>query len=217
MSPEVVGAIRSAGFDVLSVANNHAGDWGRVALSDTLSLLRQHGIEAAGGGMNRAEAEAVRTIERRGVKIGFLAFSDVGPAYLAAGTTTAGILLVRDSIFKSIVRRAAGECDILVVSFHFGEEYQSRSNRRQQILARAAVEEGADIVVGHHPHVIQEIERYRRGLIVYSLGNFIFDQNFSEATMRGLLLTVKAGKKGVRHYDTTVVEIDSKFVPHVRE
>jgi poly-gamma-glutamate synthesis protein (capsule biosynthesis protein) len=99
------------------------------------------------------------------------------------------------------------------VSFHFGDEYQPLSNDRQKRIARAAVDAGADIVVGHHAHVAQEVEEYNNGVIAYSLGNFVFDQYFSEETMQGLKLDVEVTKKGILSYSTTTVYLSEHYQP----
>ncbi len=190
MHPDALVALRSAGFDVLSVANNHIGDWGRAAFEDTLARLSDAGVVATGAGNNRADSHKVKIVEKNGVKIGFLAFTDVGPDWLSEPTNLPVIQLASDPEFASIISGAKGQVDILVTSFHFGNEYETEPSPRQRTLARAAVDAGADIVVGHHPHVAQPIERYKDSVIAYSLGNFIFDQNFSEKTLEGAVLEV---------------------------
>ncbi len=187
--PDALNAIKSAGFDVLSVANNHAGDWSKEAFEENIFRLKNEKIYPVGGGVSKKDASTPRIIEKGGVKIGFLGFSDVGPNWFEAKNDKPGILLVRDD-FEDIIKEAAMRADVLVVSIHFGEEYKNNSNDRQKFLARTAIDNGAKIVAGHHPHVIQEVESYNGGIIAYSLGNFIFDQDFSEETMEGLALSV---------------------------
>lgn len=189
MNPVSVEALRGTGFDVVSFANNHVGDWSREAFDETLGHLRSNGMLYAGAGMNYADAAAVRVIEVRGVKVGFLAATDVGPNWLKATDTEPGILLASDPSLPQIVANAKTQVDVLVVSFHWGNEY-SPANARQEMLAHAAIDAGADIVVGAHPHVMQRVEEYKGKIIYYSLGNFIFDQYFSEHTMRGMVATV---------------------------
>ncbi len=196
MDPKLVPALKKVGFDVLSVANNHAGDWGGEAFYDTISQVSEYGILPVGGGYDRTDAVAVKILERNGVRVGFLGFTDVGPDWLEVGAKNAGVLRAADGDFDTLIAHAARQVDALVVSFHFGDEYQPLSNARQKALARRAVENGARIVVGHHPHVVQELERYNGGVIAYSLGNFIFDQNFSPETMQGLGLMVTLNAQG---------------------
>ncbi|PIR57938.1 MAG: hypothetical protein COU71_01305 [Parcubacteria group bacterium CG10_big_fil_rev_8_21_14_0_10_38_31] len=190
MNPAVALSLKGTGFDVLSVANNHSADWGKDAFLDTLNRLNLSGIVSVGGGIDRKDAENLRIIERSRAKVGFIAFSDIGPKWFEAGDNNPGILLAKTELVQELVRKAKGQVDYIVVSFHFGNEYETVPNSRQERFARLAIDSGANIVVGHHPHVVQKIELYNGGLIAYSLGNFIFDQNFSEETMEGALLNV---------------------------
>ena len=196
MDPGAAPALASAGLDVLSLANNHIGDWGRSAYIDTLARLKENEIHYAGGGINEVEAETPVIIEKNSTKIGFLAFSDVGPAWMEAKGETAGILLASDPRFDEIIQNAARQVDFLIVSFHWGDEYKDKHNIRQEYLAHRAVDNGAKIIIGHHPHVAQDTEVYKDAFIAYSLGNFIFDQSWSKPTMQGLLLQVKLWKDG---------------------
>ena len=109
---------------------------------------------------------------------------------------TAGILLASDPRFDEIIQNAARQVDFLIVSFHWGDEYKDKHNIRQEYLAHRAVDNGAKIIIGHHPHVAQDTEVYKDAFIAYSLGNFIFDQSWSKPTMQGLLLQVKLWKDG---------------------
>ena len=115
MDPGVVPALKGAGFDILSVANNHVGDWGRLAYRDTLARLTENEILYTGGGYNKTEAETPAIIEKYGMKIGFLAFSDKGPIYMKAEAEKAGVLLASDPDFNLIVQKAAQQVDYLVV------------------------------------------------------------------------------------------------------
>ena len=212
MSPASLEAVAEAGFDVLSIANNHIGDWGSVAFADTLDAISSEGMKYAGGGWSKSEAKAPTIIEKNGIKIGFLGFSDVGPKWMEAKNNTPGILSASDPDFDQIVQNASRKVDILVVSFHFGEEYKKHT-KRQETLAHRAIDDGAKLIIGSHPHIIQETEEYGGGLISYSLGNFIFDQKFSKETMEGLLLEATVTKDGLKDYSTKIIKLDSSFVP----
>ena len=211
MDPAVIPALKGAGISVLSVANNHIGDWGRLAFIDTLSRLKENEILYTGGGMNKAEAEAPAIVEKYGMRIGFLGFSDKGPKYMEAGEEKAGILLAGNPRFEEIIRAAAMQVDYLVVYFHFGEEYQTRHNERQEYLAHKAVDSGAKIIIGSHPHVIEDTEVYKESYIAYSLGNFIFDQSWSKATMQGMLLEVKLSRDGSITIRKDATQLNSVF------
>jgi len=205
--PVVTAVLKDAGFDVLSMANNHIGDWTRTALEDTFINGKKAGIEMVGGGITYVEAIQPKIIETNGIKVGYLAFSDFGPDSIIVkkNVSGSGVLSASDPDIKEIIFNASKQVDILAVSIHFGDEYEPLSNDRQKRIAREAIDAGADIVAGHHPHVAQEVEEYNGGIIAYSLGNFIFDQYFSEETMKGLKLDVIVSKIGIESYSTSTV------------
>ena len=101
--------------------------------------------------------------------------------------------------------------DYLVVYFHFGEEYKDKHNIRQEYLARKAVDNGAKIVIGSHPHVIEETEVYKQSFIAYSLGNLVFDQSWSKPTMQGMLLEIKLNRDGTMTAKKNIVQLNSVF------
>lgn len=220
MDPSVIPTMRGAGISVLSVANNHVGDWGRAAYTDTLARLKENEILYTGGGNDRAEAVAPAIIEKYGMKIGFIGFSDKGPDYMAVQDDNVGILLANDPDFDEIIKNAAKQVDYLVVSFHFGEEYKTKHDARQEKLAHKAVDAGAKIVIGHHPHVPQDTEVYSRkdctqsscaSYIAYSLGNFIFDQSWSKPTMQGMILEIKLNRDGSMTVRKNTTQLNSAF------
>ncbi len=184
--PSAAAALTAAGFDVVSLANNHILDYGPPGLFETWAVLEAAGIAHAGTGLNRDEAHRHALLARDGMRIAVLAYSHTFPAEFWAqaerpGTAHADSLrLLRD------VRRAAAEADIVLVSFHWGAELSEEPKEYQQTLARLAVDAGADLVIGHHPHTLQPLEWYRGRLIAYSLGNFVFGSY--TATARGALL-----------------------------
>jgi D-alanyl-D-alanine carboxypeptidase/poly-gamma-glutamate capsule biosynthesis protein CapA/YwtB (metallophosphatase superfamily)/lipoprotein-anchoring transpeptidase ErfK/SrfK len=218
MSPTVLPMLADVGLDIVSFANNHVGDWGRDAFLDTMSQLDKTEIAYTGSGTTLEQAQNPKILERKGLKVGFIGFSDVGPSWLYNTDTDGGygINKLDTDTFDSIVKNASQKVDILVISIHWGEEYQ-KPTERQKEFARRAIDNGAKIVAGHHPHVIQPLEVYKGGLIAYSLGNFIFDQGFSRDTMRGLTLevTLDTDDKYITRYDTYITEQDPYFVPGV--
>ncbi len=213
MDPSVLPAIKGAGFSIVSVANNHVGDWGRNAYADTLARLKENGILYTGGGMNELQAEQPTIIEKYGIKIGYLGFSDVGPNWMSANEKDAGLLLASNPRFSEIVTNASKQVDYLIVSFHFGEEYKLKHNERQEYLAHKAIDAGAKIIIGSHSHVVEDAEIYRDGFIIYSLGNFIFDQGFSPETMEGMLLEIKLEKDGNMSITKNIVKLNNFFQP----
>ncbi|TSC77684.1 MAG: poly-gamma-glutamate synthesis protein (capsule biosynthesis protein) [Parcubacteria group bacterium Gr01-1014_24] len=213
MDPAVVPALAGAGISILSVANNHVGDWGRVAYIDTLSRLKENEILYTGGGNDLQEAERPTVIEKYGIKIGFLGFGDNGPDSMEAREDKAGLLLTNNLRFDEIIKNASKQVDYLVVYFHFGEEYQAKHNARQEYLAHKAIDNGAKLIIGSHPHVVEDFEVYKESYVAYSLGNFIFDQAFSQKTMQGLLLNIKLSRDGSMTARKDIVKLNKVFQP----
>jgi len=213
MDPNALVAIKNAGFDIVSFANNHVGDWNVSAFKDTLTRLDEIGILKAGAGINKGDASDPKIIEKNGIKFGFLGFSDVGPAWMEAKDNSAGILLASDPNLPQIIKNAKEKVDVLIVSFHFGDEYKKVHNTRQEKLATKAIDNGADLVIGHHPHVIEDIGSYKGKPIVYSLGNFIFDQYFSKDTMRGMLYKVTFSGKEIVNTESKMITLNKKYQP----
>lgn len=218
MNPAVLPVIKNAGFDIVSFANNHVGDWNVDGFKDTLKRLNDISIPYAGAGNNKSEASKVTIIEKNGVKIGFLGFSDVGPNWIAAKDSNPGILLASDPNRLEIIKTAKSQVNFLVVSYHWGDEYKP-FNTRQKTLAESSVDAGADLIIGHHPHVIQDYAEYKGKLIFYSLGNFMFDQSFSPETMRGLIAGITINPDGTyNNVDLKVSEQDKTHkIVEVRE
>jgi poly-gamma-glutamate capsule biosynthesis protein CapA/YwtB (metallophosphatase superfamily) len=175
--PGCAQGLANAGFDVVSIANNHTMDLGAVGLRDTIQALRQAGVEPVGGGANASEALAPAVLTRQGLRVAFLAVSDIVPGYSAAGRRSSGIAVTQrnrpNPALARAIAKAKRQADFVVVSIHWGVERTSRPTAWQQSLGRQMIRWGADVVLGSHPHVLQPVERYRTGIIHYSLGNFI--------------------------------------------
>lgn len=193
--PEVASAIKSAGFTALSLANNHTLDYGKASFAETQEHLRQAGLEFFGHPRETEDTFVLRK-NIHGRKFVFIGLQDV----FASLDTKKAIALV-----KSV---AAEPDTTIVISIHWGDEYKLTANKRQKTLAHDFIDAGADVIIGHHPHVVQNIEIYKDRPIFYSLGNFIFDQYFSEATQEGLMvgLEFKDDKLSVRLYPVDIVK-----------
>ncbi len=211
--PRTVEGLSYAGFDVLSLANNHALDWGPDALSQTADLLHAASIRTAGAGKNETEANAPAILDLNGTKIGFLAYTTLLPESFEAQSESPGISHETKASMESAIRALRNNVDLLAVSVHWGNEYEEVSNDAQRALGHALIDAGADLVVGHHPHIAQEVKRYKNGWIAYSLGNFVFDQNFSDKTMRGLLLYADVKEGHIEKITTSTVFLDTDFRP----
>lgn len=214
MEEKVLEALKEASFDIFSFANNHVGDWNVAAFKDTLGNLTARQIPFVGAGENTADASEVKIIEKNGVRVGFLGFTDVGPNWMQAGADKSGILLASDPNRLEYIKNAKAKSDVLVVSYHWGDEYKP-FNARQKLLAESSIDAGANIIVGHHPHVMQDTVKYKDGLIIYSLGNAIFDQYFSVETMKGGLVNVVVDKNGLKDYTEKYFVLDKTYVPGV--
>lgn len=182
--PAMAGVLAEAGFDVLSLANNHIFDCGEVAFFDTIAHLREKGIVPIGVGENINEARAPKIVRVNGTRVAFLAYTQIGsgftytrvPQHWAATVELPGVAEARADHIRMDVKRAKAEADLVFVSFHWGNEYVHYPTEDQKAWGRTALAAGADLVIGHHPHVLQGIEFGEKGVIAYSLGNFVFDQ-----------------------------------------
>jgi poly-gamma-glutamate capsule biosynthesis protein CapA/YwtB (metallophosphatase superfamily) len=211
--PRVLPVLRGR-FDAVSLANNHSGDYGHPALIDTMAQLDSAGIAWFGAGLNLAAAHRPLWITRHGLRIAVLAYNEYKPRAFEAGPDWPGIAWSEDSHVVSDIRaaRAAG-ADLVIPFMHWGWENEKISDARQKSLARRMIDAGADIVVGGHPHVTQDVEFYRNKLIVYSLGNFVFD-GFDEGPGRiGWLLRLTVDKSGLIAWDTVAAHLDAQGSP----
>lgn len=202
-------------FDALAVSNNHSGDYGTTAFLETLQHVQTAGIRTFGGGRNLQEAHAPLWIERKGIKVAVLGYNEFKPRSFEAGANHPGIAWSEDSQVTGDIRaaRAAG-ADVVIPFMHWGWERELYPSARQQQLARAMIDAGADVVVGGHPHVTQGAEYYRGKLIVYSLGNFVFD-GFELADAKiGWLLRLSINKKGLVRWETRMARMDEAGTPH---
>lgn len=214
--PRMLEGLTGAGFDVLMLANNHVGDWTRLAFEDTMARLTDRGVDYCGAGWDFDLAHQAVVREAGAAKIGFLCYTDLAPVHMKAATAKSGIAWMELGQLKDDIIAARAKADIIIVSMHTGYEYKEHPNKYQRDFARAAIDAGADLVVGHHPHVIQDLETYHNGWIAYSLGNFIFDQDFSEETMHGWLLRVTIHDKEIISVEPIDIYINKDFQPALK-
>jgi poly-gamma-glutamate capsule biosynthesis protein CapA/YwtB (metallophosphatase superfamily) len=172
--PEVAGALKRSGINLVTLANNHTMDFGEVALDETMLHLESAGIAWIGAGNNLAEARKMALYTIKGKKVAFLGYSLTKPLEFFAGRNRPGTAPGLEKFFVEDIRRARLEADYVIVSFHWGTEGSSEIQPYQRTVAHKAIDAGADVIIGHHPHVLRGIERYKTGIVFYSLGNFIF-------------------------------------------
>jgi len=220
--PETVLRLKDYNFNIFTVSNNHLADQGRRGISETYENLSDLGFYYFGcrDGLLSENNEVINfekneTIlnedncsfiitETKGKKIAWLGFSIVYQA------------IDKNRILDAI-KVAKDESDFLIVSPHWGIEYQTTASQTQRNLAREMVETGADLIIGHHPHVIQDYEKYQDSYIFYSLGNFIFDQYFSSETQKGLAVSLELGSDGQIEKELYEIKTDlSKIVEIIK-
>lgn len=195
--PAYLDALRLAGFNLLSMANNHSIDWGRDALLETKDNIIRHGMTPLGAGRDQKEAQEPVIVKKGGLAFAFLANEDMlleGIANLPDRPAAASASV--EEMVESI-KRVRRSVDFVVVSEHWGVEFQAEPTWNQVDKAHRLIDAGADLVLGHHPHVLQSIELYRGKYIVYSLGNFLFDQK-QEARSQSMVFDCEFDSAGIR-------------------
>ena len=200
--------LAGAGVDVVSLANNHILDFGSVGLEDTISVLDEVGILRPGAGANNAEAYAPRVLVLDNeIRVAFVSASAIIPGGFSAGAERPGIADAKWAIPRVLaaVRAAASGNDVVVVSIHWGVERATCPSQDQRGLAQQLIEAGANLILGHHPHVLQPIETFDRTVIAYSLGNFAWHPRYGITGDTGVLEIF---------FDGPIVE-GYQFHPHI--
>ena len=214
-SPGNAPFLKKAGFDVMSIANNHSKDFGNQAFLDTVNCLVNAQVVPVGGGANLAGAFQPQVVEVDGQKIAFLAFSDVVPAGFAASSSSPGTASLRNwRAVASAITDAKSKASFVVVSVHWGKELSAYPAQRQIKLAHQMIDQGADLIIGHHPHVVQGVEIYRSKIIAYSLGNFIFSPGSSKGR-QSVILSIRADRgkiTGARIYPVYISGIQPRIL-----
>jgi poly-gamma-glutamate capsule biosynthesis protein CapA/YwtB (metallophosphatase superfamily) len=205
--PTLLDGLVSAGIDVVSLANNHSLDYRWAALKDCIARLDAAGIKHAGAGASLDEAAASAVLETPAGKVAVIAASQITASF-AASSSRAGTYYIssgaaRNAKLIARVTEAASQADFVIVSLHWGVEYNKLANTQQVGLAHALIDAGADLILGHHPHVIQAMEVYKERLIVYSLGDFVWDWH-SAYTGEAFVLQVSLPRDGGAPYGTIV-------------
>jgi len=213
VNPEKIHYLKDARFSIVNIANNHIMDYGEEGLSDTIDVLRKSSIRFIGAGRNIKEAIKPELIKKNGLRIGFIGFTSAG--IIAKEESIGCAPLAKEFILNSI-SELRKKVDILVISLHWGIEYIFYPSPEQQNLARLLIDKGADLIIGHHPHVIQGIEEYKNKLIIYSLGNCNFgvdqDKNYKGADI-GIITSVNFSKKCITEYKLIPIVINSDYAP----
>ena len=241
--PATLFGLSWAGFDVVSLANNHMNDYGPRALEETLDYLELLGIERAGAGRNAEEARRPAVIEREGLRVLVFAYAEAMWSVIEARSAAAsealgrvekrlyglepepgaqpdldkarfsraGLALARIPDMQADVRGARERygADYVFVSVHWGQEHEYYPGAFQRAFGRAAINAGATAVLGHHPHVLQSLERYKDGIIAYSLGNLVFDMA-ADSTYESMALRFVLAKGAIQRAEIVPVRIERK-------
>jgi len=193
MSPKYFRVLRDGGINIVNAANNHIADYGRSGIFDTMRSLDSAGIRYVGIGKNLREARKPVILSLKGRKVGFLGYH--GGDRFAATEDSAGIAPRFQGYIVEDVKKLRQQADYVVVNFHWGEELAEYPDEWQRELAHRVIEAGANLIVGHHPHVLQGIEQYRGATIAYSLGNFVFGGNARHSYDTAVLKVVLNGNQ----------------------
>jgi poly-gamma-glutamate synthesis protein (capsule biosynthesis protein) len=195
-TPQALPAFIEAGFDLVNLANNHILDYGKVGLLDTLQALDDAGVKHVGAGKNIGEAYSHVIYEIKGMKIAFLGFSRVAEdkSWYATVNQPGVAQTYTPNLALEAIKKAREEADLVVVMAHWGEERKDKPVQHQTSLAHQYIDNGADLVVASHPHVLQSFEHYNGKWIAYSLGNFIFTTNNVPATWETVIMNAYCSK-----------------------
>ncbi|MDE0043776.1 MAG: CapA family protein [Candidatus Poribacteria bacterium] len=209
--PQLARGIANAGFDVLALANNHMGDYGDDALLQTLEVLSANKLRYCGAGPDLQTARQPAIMKSRNVHIAVLAYSKTYPFEFFAGEGDPGTVNGIAEIFVPDIRAARERANLVVVSFHWSGELVTEPREYQEWLGKLAIDAGADLVFGHHPHVLQGIEVYKGKIIAYSLGDFVFGSG-SESKHTGAILRVTFKNGETKRGEIIPINVDNREV-----
>lgn len=222
--PATLEGLADAGFDAVSLADNHTGDFGERALLRTLDLLADGPVRAFGAGRDLAEASTAYVAERNGVRFGVIGFNAIGetpratarhPGALSVRMPPRTGPLVEGDLahVERLVRRLDQEVDVVIVLPHWGTQYTHVAEPIQSRVARRLAGAGADLVVGGHPHWVQGLEWHDGTLVAHSLGNFVFDMDFMTETQQGVVLEAVFWGTELKGFQLVPYAMDDDFAP----
>lgn len=222
---ETVKSLKSAGFNVVSLANNHIFDYGYESFEDTISLLKENNISWFGAGKNLEEARTPAIVSINNISIGFLGYSWDFIGSINATGNKVGTAPLSEKLILDDVKKLKEKVDVVIVSLHWSYEREKYPLPSQRKLAHKIIDTGASLILGHHPHVLQGIEEYNGGVIVYSLGNFIFpDISYKQYNLiqkpenkESLIFSCKISKNGIEGFDIIPVKANNQFQPKILE
>jgi poly-gamma-glutamate synthesis protein (capsule biosynthesis protein) len=218
----VLAGLRLAGFDLLSVANNHLGDYGNDAIGETLDKLTDAKFRTVGAGTDLARATKPVVITANGMRVGFVATDSIGETP-AAGRDSPGTNRIdapprtgpldRQALDRVVDSVRDLDADVVIAMPHWGTQYTNRPERSQRRIASALADAGVDVVVGGHPHWVQGWESIGDSTVVHSLGNFVFDMDFMRETNEGIVVEIVSRGGRVVAIKPVPYVIDGRFTP----
>lgn len=210
-------SLKAGNINLVSLANNHILDYGIACLESTIKLLRNENIQFAGAGLNYEDAHKPALFEINNIKFAFFSYSMTLPKFFFATDSSGGTAYPDRRILKKNIKLYNDKVDFILVSFHWGQELTEYPKEYQQKIAHLAIDCGADLILGHHPHVLQGIESYKGKIILYSLANFIF-ASYSRKAADSILLDLVFTKDGTRDIKILPINVnnyDVKFQPRI--
>ena len=204
-NPDFVNQLKDSNFKILNIANNHIQQHGELPFYNTINILQQNKIKVIG-----ADDLQPKIIESKGIKLGFFGYS------LRPGENASRIFYSQGNKKKIIsdINRIKKKVDYIIISLHWGNEYINLPSISQINFAHDIVDAGADIILGHHPHVLQPVEKYKGGIIAYSLGNFVSDM-CSEVTKKSMILKIIFNQNKKNKIELIPIYINKNYQPEI--
>lgn len=204
-SESSVKGLTCAGFDMMSIANNHCLEHGQGSLTRTMEILSENDIRTVGVSEDKNRSRELVILNRNGISFGFL-------AYCLIRDETAYCSVEEPHDIVDDVKKVKDDVDILIVSLHWGNEYIRKPSPEGASLAQDIIDAGADLILGHHPHVLQGVESYNNGVIVYSMGNFVFDM-WQRKMRESMIFSCQFSKDGIVDFEIIPIYINDHYQP----
>lgn len=209
--PKFASGLPQGGIDVVTLANNHTMDYGETGLISTFETLDRVSIHYSGAGQNKQQAHQPVVVEAQGRRIAFFGYSMTFPTEFYAGDDSAGTAYPEPDLMAANISMWDDSVDFVVASFHWGAEKRETPKDYQITFAHLAIDSGADLVLGHHPHVLQGLEVYKNRLIAYSLGNYVFG-SYSKHSVDSIILKVILRDDGLFYARCVAINVDNRQV-----
>jgi poly-gamma-glutamate synthesis protein (capsule biosynthesis protein) len=216
--PKSISGLKYAGINLVTLANNHFGNQGKSGMTYTMDLLKQNNISYVGAGNNFNEAHSPKIVDVKGLKIATLDYDGVDStpsSYFADSSSPGSAKMDINQVKIDIKNTKELNPDMIIVNMHAGTEYKYLPNSTQTDFAHAAINDGADMVIGNHPHSVETFENYNGKMIFYSLGNLVFDQMWSEQTKEGMILKLNLYGNSIKSFSLIPVYIIDYNQPQI--